>query len=1004
MMKKIIVLAAALAGGASAYARITNYWVGASGNWSEPSNWYLDSKGTIPANHYPGQDPNVTDDVALFAPTASGTVTLDVDATIRRFSVEESSKSTSMTFESDPENPHTLLMTTTTPSSIKEDTSIKSKRTVTFRNIKLRCISLDFRGGKGIFDSGADVAGTSGDATTIYAWSSGCLIRYLDGCVVNAVLHAENQNGTHQIEGGEIVGKISPNSQYTTVKITGGTCNFSSGSKLTQNSVLDISGGTVSMSSLTVPAAASVIISGGDVTLTSAPAIDASATVIFTNGTLTAKATTTDSRLLGTENAVFISTVAPTDSNYKTKPSINVAANDGDEISCATIFATNGLYSALHFDHSAVFQAKTVNATRLTINAAKNVTLLPGRLNLGARLFPTLDGASLTVPEGITFGAFGDWYVYDKKFSIDLGGSIICDTTDCFDGVTPRKIGLTKVVIQPNTSLDVIGNGSLLFTPSGVTNRFTRIAVDDGATLMVTSITRQVYTDRLELGEGSTLRLRIGSGSIDTKEAVLASTASILLDAPTSRSYDVYPVVSAVDDETAFALAAKTVLVGDDAARWGLSSVGGTVFVTNDTVVSYGETTSNIWTGVVDGNWSTSGNWASGAVPRSSNYDGSSGITAYFGPGNPYVTNDYNSTYVNRIHFLKDCWPIVLSGNFIRFKASTANPSSTGSAIYSQSRLPVTIDAELYHGSNLGVVSVADSYIALNGKTRCDKFYPSGEIRVGGTLSCTQVLPKGASGSGRLTTVHVTDGGFMSVAEQTDAIPTGASRLVVDGGGTLVFSNETGSAVLNMADMRWTHVVNGLLDMQCPYKANRDMVFSGTGTVHVAAVSPTIDHSAAFIIGGGLTLKPKSWTTVTADAPDNYTKIAVNDDAVLSAAADWTYGPERGVATATTAAERAIEIPARATLTVKTDGHTVSFADPIAGEGSLVVAEGSKAALAGDLLAAAKGGWTTFATVGSFECAAGVFPANYVVRTVDNGDGTFDVQARVRPGAIFTLR
>ena len=244
----------------------------------------------------------------------------------------------------------------------------------------------------------------------------------------------------------------------------------------------------------------------------------------------------------------------------------------------------------------------------------------------------------------------------------------------------------------------------------------------------------------------------------------------------------------------------------------------------------------------------------------------------------------------------------------------------------------------------------------------------------------------------------------MSVAEQTDAIPTGASRLVVDGGGTLVFSNETGSAVLNMADMRWTHVVNGLLDMQCPYKANRDMVFSGTGTVHVAAVSPTIDHSAAFIIGGGLTLKPKSWTTVTADAPDNYTKIAVNDDAVLSAAADWTYGPERGVATATTAAERAIEIPARATLTVKTDGHTVSFADPIAGEGSLVVAEGSKAALAGDLLAAAKGGWTTFATVGSFECAAGVFPANYVVRTVDNGDGTFDVQARVRPGTIFTLR
>ena len=201
-----------------------------------------------------------------------------------------------------------------------------------------------------------------------------------------------------------------------------------------------------------------------------------------------------------------------------------------------------------------------------------------------------------------------------------------------------------------------------------------------------------------------------------------------------------------------------------------------------------------------------------------------------------------------------------------------------------------------------------------------------------------------------------------------------------------------------------TPFVNGLIDFRCPYSSKKDQLFYGTGTVQVASVKSRTDGASVITLGCGLTLKPKSWTTVTASAPDNYIKIAVTNSAILSAAANWTYGPAADVTPTTTAAERALVIADRATLTVKTDGYMVSFADPIAGAGNLVIAEGSKVALAGDLYASAKNDWTTFATVGSFTAAPETFPTNYRVRTVDNGDGTVSVQAKLILGLMFTIR
>jgi hypothetical protein len=230
-----------------------------------------------------------------------------------------------------------------------------------------------------------------------------------------------------------------------------------------------------------------------------------------------------------------------------------------------------------------------------------------------------------------------------------------------------------------------------------------------------------------------------------------------------------------------------------------------------------------------------------------------------------------------------------------------------------------------------------------------------------------------------------------------------ASRYVVDEGGELVFEAAANAGHGARVAMNAAQV-NGLIDFRCPYYSMKDQQFYGKGTVKVASVKSHPEGSAVIRLGCGLTIKPKSWTTVTANAPDNYIKIAVTNSAILSAAANWTYGPEAGVATTTTAAERALEIAEGTTLTVKTDGYTVSFADPIVGGGNLVIEEGSKVALAGDLFASAKDDWTTFATVGSFTAAPGALPENYRVHTVDNGDGTVSVQAKLILGLMFTIR
>jgi len=69
--------------------------------------------------------------------------------------------------------------------------------------------------------------------------------------------------------------------------------------------------------------------------------------------------------------------------------------------------------------------------------------------------------------------------------------------------------------------------------------------------------------------------------------------------------------------------------------------------------------------------------------------------------------------------------------------------------------------------------------------------------------------------------------------------------------------------------------------------------------------------------------------------------MGVRGSPTLQVSDGWTYGPASGVATSTTADERALVIAAGSALKVDVAGGTAVFAEKVSGEGALVVTNGA---------------------------------------------------------------
>lgn len=189
-----------------------------------------------------------------------------------------------------------------------------------------------------------------------------------------------------------------------------------------------------------------------------------------------------------------------------------------------------------------------------------------------------------------------------------------------------------------------------------------------------------------------------------------------------------------------------------------------------------------------------------------------------------------------------------------------------------------------------------------------------------------------------------------------------------------------------------------------PYSGSGNQYFEGAGLVCIMKPVSYSGADSTTYLGTGITLRPGArWNTVTSEAADKYVRLGVDSFGTISITNDFSYGPQPGLETTTTAADRALQLPRPAcTLTVDTqdpvsgEGHTATFEDPIIGygklvkrgAGTLVFASAENAITGGVEIAEGAFTWTAPQTLQKLSFGAGakvVFPASAPSLTVEKG-------------------
>ena len=364
----------------------------------------------------------------------------------------------------------------------------------------------------------------------------------------------------------------------------------------------------------------------------------------------------------------------------------------------------------------------------------------------------------------------------------------------------------------------------------------------------------QFLCRNLVLGAGSvtslprfpTLLASYGSSSIDP-------TAVIRLEVDESelngKSGTTIPVVFASPADrdlspTQFAFDSQ---LGDGSA-WRVACVGPYAYLTDGKTPD--STESNTWTGKGgDANWSTSDNWVG---------DGPGNVPSFAGEKRTCINVDVDTASGKSFRFKPACAaPFIIDsdcGKVVTLNRTAPNLGTTASSIYSGSRypvvfrLPVTMSTEdkadvvftVCSDGGDGQTKVDFGYVAFMDELSlgmrtfsfCGDVLVGASATVGSILFNAPILP----GVTRATTLHVVEGGSMSVGMQSHDLAVKAS-MVVEGGGSLVFAD--GDGAFTYSTIENEHVVDGLLDIRAPFSGSVGIAFTGTGVVNIArAVAP----------------------------------------------------------------------------------------------------------------------------------------------------------------------
>jgi hypothetical protein len=562
------------------------------------------------------------------------------------------------------------------------------------------------------------------------------------------------------------------------------------------------------------------------------------------------------------------------------------------------------------------------------------------RLCLGIGLFFGKNRSSYVFPEGVRIGSMGDWAfpVGSPEGKTHFGGELKIDTSDIYGG-NPHSVVCSNLCARYGATVSVLGGGDavLHFADEGRLHSF---AIEAGNTVALNSFAR---AGSFTLGDGAKLKLAAGVSALEIGDCVFGDGATVEV-AVSGAFYDVQPVlIPASASVNLSECLSKIALTGDGASSAELKSLNGSIVVVCSRNNNYDY--SSQWNGAAgDGKWNTAGNWARGVPAK---------WAELFFVGKYHeaevVTNGVAALMHNGLNFLDGLAPFVLKSKTV-FEVADDGYGAFQRGISSKSDSPVIIDANVRIHSNLNnpkytlaLVSTGRSYMQINGNVRRETengqeflLRPMGDIRFGGKVVCSNVMFSATTGTQRYSAVTVLDGSDMEVRTQcSNLVEKGVFR-VSDGGSLSIAGSRYRWAVEN----DFPHEIDGTMTLAAPIASLGRQTYTGGGSLSVGAVKSDANGAGELELAGNLQFTQSAdWTTVTTDSPCNPITLRVSGTPTITAASDWTYGP--GVEnSATDSIARSLFVTKDAVLSVNAGSYTVTFEDPVRGDGALNVSGG----------------------------------------------------------------
>ena len=601
-------------------------------------------------------------------------------------------------------------------------------------------------------------------------------------------------------------------------------------------------------------------------------------------------------------------------------------------------------FNVMQFLYGANSTASTILTLRLDLLIADDCPLF-NSVNGDARDFEVLGPVTL-YPSSESMSER-----LSKTVRPQVDGVLTVDTRNWNDESLRCAIAFPAIGSKNgNGSLDIRGGGAMKLRQCRSYMPFREVSVEDGTTLELGPYENSDYgglrAEKITLGRGSILKIPVGTNIVSASEWIVDPTARIVLD--------VYPDLQEGGVLAAVGLAgqlsvdnAQIEVVGSNAG-WSAVVTNGVIAIVKPSSVVDGAYPYE-WTGNAnDLGWSLAENWYCRTVP-----DGQSALTYYFGASGNQLESDFDirGAKLAQIIFRDtaiNSFVIRESSNERTF-AKTASDGGISSSIYSASALPqfCGLKARVIGGSGLSFTSIAAPLVITTSMLYFDKtpngvLNLGGDIRFSGTPSYPQLCFRGRPvATAQMPSITILPNGELALTNQIETLGRAGSSIRVCKNGTMTFRRGSENARYFWDYMPGKHVVNGRMEIEIPYVGGQDQVYGGNGTLALADVRPS-EASSRLIVADELVAEmTRSWTTATADVGGSLSLgVASFSSPTIKLQSDWTYGPGSGVGSSSDA-ERSLVIDRSSVLTIDAAGHVAEFVDPVIGEGTLSVRNGT---------------------------------------------------------------